>query len=186
MVAISTEEFFRKRQAESVNLVLMFADVLHQYYGFILHPKIVCHVSCHWKDSFRISLEQSDVSAGVTPHQLGQFSLDFPFQNGIRVMRWLRDSIIGQGLGIELQRHSAGIKNFSFLLAGDPHKVVQAVQLINIAMFALDPCVTTDKRCPHCPQSYGDPSYLYDDGEVLTCARCDMTFGRHLLETETV
>lgn len=183
MVAITTEEFKQKREAESVRLTMMFADVLHQYFGIILRPKIICRVSCHWKETFQVSLEQSDVSAGVTPHQIGSFSLNFPFQNGIRVTRWLRESIIRQGLGIELQRNNAGIKNFSFLLAGDPDKVVQVVQLINIAMFMLDPCITTDRRCPSCRQSDSDPAYLYDDGEVLTCARCDMTFGRHLLES---
>lgn len=182
MTAISTAEFKQRREAESVKLSMMFADLLHQHFGVVLRPKIACHVSCGWQDTFTVHLTQVDVSAGVTPHEIGQFSLNFPFQNGPRVISWLSSSIIGRGLGRDYGRRDNGIKNFSFLLENDPDKVVQAIQLINIAMFMLDPCITTDRRCPNCPQSRNDPAYLYDDGEALTCARCDMTFGRHLLE----
>lgn len=185
MVAISTGEFKQRREAESVKLAMMFADVLHQNYGIVIRPNIVCHVSCGWKDTFTVRLHQTDVSAGVTPHEIGVFNLNFPFQNGPRVITWLRNSIAERGLGDERRRHTDDLKGFSFGLARDPEKVLQTVQLINIAMFTLDPCITTDRRCPHCPQSANDPAYLYDDGEVLTCARCDMTFGRHLLDQVT-
>ena len=185
MVALSTEEFMLKRQAESVNLAMLFADVVHQSYGIIKRPKIACTVGSSHDNSFRVRLTSLDISAGVVLHTIGEFALNFEFKNYEEAIRWLVEALRAEKFVNFIERGFGGQDQTEFCLPSEINQVVRVVQLITLAMFKLDPCVRTTKHCPNCRASFSSPAYLYDDGELLTCIQCKLTFGRFLLEPVT-
>ena len=185
MVALSTEEFTLKRQEESVKLAMLFADVIHQTYGIVKRPRIACTVGSGHNNSFHVRLTSLDISAGMVPHIIGEFSLGFEFKNNKEVIRWLFDALRAERFTNFIDRGIGWPVQTEISLPSEIDQVVRVVQLITLAMFKLDPCARTNKHCPDCRTSRSIPAYLYDDGQTLTCIQCKHTFDRSLLEPVT-
>ncbi len=181
MVALSAEEFTLRRQEESVKLAMLFADVVHQSYGIVKRPKIACTVGSGHNNSFHIRLTSLDISAGVVPHTIGEFALNFEFKNCEEAIRWLVEALRAEKFTNFIERGFGGQAQTEFCLPSEIDQVVRVVQLITLAMFKLDPCVRTTRRCPDCRDSFSSPAYLYDDGQILTCIKCKHTFDRSLV-----